>query len=67
MGAGGDSHITVFHHLAVNKIEGEIYIDLDLSTCSLGGGYLCTLGDRRPMYPLTNELILKPSQRCDLD
>ena len=30
MGAGGDSHITVFHHLAVNKLEGEIYIDLYL-------------------------------------
>ena len=67
MGAGGDLHIVVFQHLAVNKLEGEIYIDLDLLTYSLSGGYLCTLGARRPMYPLTNELILKPSQGCDLD
>ena len=67
MEVGGDLHITFFHHLAVNKLEGEIYIDLDLSTCSLGGGYLCTLGARRPVYPLKNELIPKPSQGCDLD
>ena len=67
MGAGGDLHIVVFRHLTVNKLEGEIYIDLDLSICSLGGGYICTLGARRHVYPLTNELILKPSQGCDLD